>query len=556
MPPSPSKKTFLLPPATLAKALFVLALLPRAILGWYFPQFNGDITRDVYALKEILTGHLVLVGPQISRVGEIFPHLGPFLYYLILPFLAISGFHLPQLGNLPIIILDSLASVLLFKLTYKNYGIHLGIIAWMLYAFALNNIFWGSFFWNGNYGPALVICCWYLLEKLKVPEVRRSLERPSQRRVSQSGASPEAGSTKKDQFLLAMCLVALTHMHLIFWCFILPALVLAMKRKLGVWLKFIPLWYLSLLPWLLAELQSGWANTQAFIHSQQTLQSGWPFHNLVYLYQTLMASWFWHDKLHRDLNAFSLGENPVFYLSLTFVVLTAIGLVILLRQKKKDLVLLLVPVIALLLLFPEKLNAERYWLFSTLPLSIVSLVAVFQLFWQHRRGVWIVYGLLACFLIYNVTATRQLLKEVSENRYEVDGTIMISVQETERRAKELVQTTSLPAIAIISDENTALLARGYLPLRYFAELTGKRVLAAPLDPGRDFNPSFFYPPLKTDSLCPSADEQVDVLWMHTRGETPPLPANTAGSDIYWATFEGRELFGRFLGSYACSSLVL
>jgi len=54
-------------------------------------QFDWDQERDAQVIKEILSGHLTLLGPRVLGPDKFF--LAPYFYYLLTPFYLLTNLH-------------------------------------------------------------------------------------------------------------------------------------------------------------------------------------------------------------------------------------------------------------------------------------------------------------------------------------------------------------------------------------------------------------------------------------------------------------------------------
>ncbi len=110
--------------------IFFLAILLRLL---YFPQntyFGFDQARDAYAVREILSGHLKIVGPPTAN-GVL--HHGILYYYIFAPFYFLSGGD-PTLVSLFLRLLNASGIFLLFLIVYPMFGMKAALIASFFFA--------------------------------------------------------------------------------------------------------------------------------------------------------------------------------------------------------------------------------------------------------------------------------------------------------------------------------------------------------------------------------------------------------------------------------------
>lgn len=69
-------------------AIIIVGLYLRFYNFQYTISFGWDQARDAMVVRDILSGHLTLLGP---RTGEGHIHLGPAYYYLLAPFYFITN---------------------------------------------------------------------------------------------------------------------------------------------------------------------------------------------------------------------------------------------------------------------------------------------------------------------------------------------------------------------------------------------------------------------------------------------------------------------------------
>lgn len=126
----------------LLTGIFLAALLIRFL---YFPEnvyFGFDQARDAFATKEILGGHLKIVGPPTSLPGLFH---GPLYYYLYAPFYFLGGGD-PGVVQAFIRVVNALGVFLVFIIAAVIFNSEVGIIAAILYAFSFSQTQFAIYF--------------------------------------------------------------------------------------------------------------------------------------------------------------------------------------------------------------------------------------------------------------------------------------------------------------------------------------------------------------------------------------------------------------------------
>lgn len=146
--------------------LFILLIiLAAAFLRLYkidsYLNFLGDEGRDVMVVRNILHGDLTLLGPR-SSAGDFY--LGPIYYYLMAPFLLLSGFH--PVGPAIMVALFGIATVyLVYQVGRDFFSKSAGLIAALLYAISPLVIIHSRSSWNPNVMPFFSIAALYIAYK-------------------------------------------------------------------------------------------------------------------------------------------------------------------------------------------------------------------------------------------------------------------------------------------------------------------------------------------------------------------------------------------------------
>ncbi len=125
-------------------------------------MFLSDQGRDAIVLKRLVTlEKLVFVGPTTS-IGNVFT--GPFYYYLVAPFMLLSGLH-PVGPALGIALMNSLGLVGAFWFVIKRFGRNVGLIFLALAGLSATQIWQSRYSWNPNPVPLftfLTLIAWQL----------------------------------------------------------------------------------------------------------------------------------------------------------------------------------------------------------------------------------------------------------------------------------------------------------------------------------------------------------------------------------------------------------
>jgi 4-amino-4-deoxy-L-arabinose transferase-like glycosyltransferase len=123
--------------------------------------FLGDEGRDVLVVKGILEGNLVFLGPRASS-GDFF--LGPIYYYMMAPFLWLSG--LNPIGPAIMIAVLGVATVyLVYHIGKEFFGTTAGLIAASLYSVSALVVQFSKSSWNPNAVPFFTLLLMYCLYK-------------------------------------------------------------------------------------------------------------------------------------------------------------------------------------------------------------------------------------------------------------------------------------------------------------------------------------------------------------------------------------------------------
>lgn len=124
-----------------------------------YMTFLGDEGRDAIVAREILQGHLTLLGPRASA-GDFF--LGPIYYYMIAPFLFLTRYD--PVGPAIMVALFGVGTVfLVYFVGKKFFGTNAGLFSAALYAVSPIVIAYSRSSWNPNLMPFFSLLILYLI---------------------------------------------------------------------------------------------------------------------------------------------------------------------------------------------------------------------------------------------------------------------------------------------------------------------------------------------------------------------------------------------------------
>ena len=126
-----------------------------------FLTFLSDQGRDAIILKRIVTlEKWVFVGPTTS-IGNVFT--GPFFYYLVAPFMLLSGLD-PAGPAYGIALINTVGLILCFVFVLKKFGKYTALFFLVFAGYSVNQIMQSRFSWNPNPVSVfsfLALICWY-----------------------------------------------------------------------------------------------------------------------------------------------------------------------------------------------------------------------------------------------------------------------------------------------------------------------------------------------------------------------------------------------------------
>lgn len=154
-----------LPRSTILEWALVLVffLLGSWLRLYHLPNtllFLGDQGRDALIAKQILINHdPALIGP-VTSVGNMY--LGPFYYYFMVPFLALT-YPNPIGPAYGVAIINCLSLLGIYLIARKFFGKAVGVISIFLYAFMPLSVVYSRFSWNPNLGSPIGLMLFYCL---------------------------------------------------------------------------------------------------------------------------------------------------------------------------------------------------------------------------------------------------------------------------------------------------------------------------------------------------------------------------------------------------------
>ncbi len=129
--------------------------------------FGYDQGRDAFQMQRILHGHLTLIGPTTGLDGVF---LGPFFYYLLLPFYLIGNGN-PMVAAYAMVFLHVLTVFVIYLFAKRIAGVYAGAFAAILFTFSHTNISYARWIANPTPLPLFALLAfgslWWALEKRK-----------------------------------------------------------------------------------------------------------------------------------------------------------------------------------------------------------------------------------------------------------------------------------------------------------------------------------------------------------------------------------------------------
>lgn len=158
------------------KLLFLLILIVASFLRLYRLEstimFEGDQGRDAIIARQILIDHnLTLIGP-VTSVGNMY--LGPFYYYFMVPWLALS-YPSPVGPHYGVAIVGIITVAFLYVVMKQMFNSRAAVFASLLYATSTVIITSTRFSWNPNIVPIFSLLIVYSLYQIKVNQQYRHI---------------------------------------------------------------------------------------------------------------------------------------------------------------------------------------------------------------------------------------------------------------------------------------------------------------------------------------------------------------------------------------------
>jgi 4-amino-4-deoxy-L-arabinose transferase-like glycosyltransferase len=151
----------------LAYGAFALLLVAAAFLRLYgleeYITFLGDQGRDAIVIKRMVTGEdFPGIGPR-SSIGQVF--LGPFYYYLMAPFLALSGLNPVGLA-FGVAFLSLVGLILAFVVIRHRYGLSAALAFTAMVTFSYAHVWLSRFSWNPNLLPVFSFFALFMFSRI------------------------------------------------------------------------------------------------------------------------------------------------------------------------------------------------------------------------------------------------------------------------------------------------------------------------------------------------------------------------------------------------------
>jgi len=259
---------------------FTVCILTILLLGSFlrfyrireYMAFLGDEGRDVLVVKRMIVDHkFTLLGP-ITSVGSMY--MGPAYYYLMLPFLWLSG--LDPVGPSIMVAIFAVCTVyLVYRIGRDFFHPWVGITASFLYAISPLTIQYGRSSWNPNVVPFFSGLLIYGLLQTIIHKKYNWL------------------------FVAGICLGIVIQLHYVTLLFIPMIVISLFVARTRVPLKYIVgLIGFSLIgysPFLIFELRHGFVNTLAVIRFVGEGHSGgaFPILNIAQIVNDVLVRIFW-----------------------------------------------------------------------------------------------------------------------------------------------------------------------------------------------------------------------------------------------------------------------
>jgi len=414
--------------------LLFLILVLASFLRLYrikdYMVFLGDEGRDALIVKRIIVDHkFTLLGPTASIAPF---HLGPFYYYLMLPFLWV--FNLDPLGPAVMVALFGVATVFLVYWVGRDFfNEKVGFLAAGLYAISPLTIVHSRSSWNPNVLPFFSLLLIYTL--------KRAAEKKHWFYYLAVGIL--FGITLQFHYLALFLTPTILSFLLIF---------APLKKNFRFYVFALGGFLIGWSPFLLFELRHQFVNLKNlywFLSSGE--KTGWDVHNFFTIVQKVIV----------DLFTFLLAGGNAFWGKVLSLLL--IPLVYLCWRERKNKKIfrncLLLGIwflwgVILFGFFKGAIYAYYFTFMFTLPVLIFSLV-IFE--WQKKKG-WLVNlikGFLVIILLILNIVNSPLKKQSNRQLEQTKNIAKFILEKTEGKPFNL---------ALIPDRNTDFAYRYFLEI--------------------------------------------------------------------------------------------
>lgn len=225
--------------------IFILIVFIGMYLRFYkideYKTLGWDQARDAWKVRDIIKGQIMLIGPR-TGVGQF--HLGPFWFYLLVPFYFLTGMD-PVAANYLNILVNLLNFVIIFVVTKKIYDKNFALFVSLVYATNRYLIEINRVPWNVSMVPGIALLIFYAIFKVVYE--------------------------KKYKWLLIISFLTGLFFHLHFSVVFLPLIILLSfilvkdKKKVLVWsIASLPLLFIWLIPNVIYDIQTKNNNLNLF----------------------------------------------------------------------------------------------------------------------------------------------------------------------------------------------------------------------------------------------------------------------------------------------------
>jgi len=377
--------------------ILVLGLFLRLYDVGSAMHFGQDEARDAFVVKSITEGNLVLLGPAAPNNWSGF-HLGPAMYYLLVPFYWLGGLS-PVGGVWAIAIFSSASLFLVYYLGRQLLGRVAGLSASALFAVSFLMVYYGRWAWNPNYVPFFALLIFLSLLKLTQLKASQKNERWLYVLAIASGLAIQFHGT----VLISLPLL-------------LAAFFIIFRPKVN-WKKYaiaVLVFLIVNLPQIAYDLTHGFANAKGFVKVIFQSESGSQISLLSRIKRTAeLTIDFWQQSLvHRGLR-------------ITVYLLLGCSLFVLffyfwqaMKKKRKDpkviLVFLWLAVPLFVFIFYKEAIPVHYFAFM-FPLPFLMLGWLWQYLWKNKwlsaTVIILTLTLVSLQLFYSVN----FLKDISQD---------------------------------------------------------------------------------------------------------------------------------------------